>query len=503
MKSFADLLLSSPFFEQFPDSDIQALAAHTRMVIVQAGCSIVREDERADLLYMLVVGKVRLSFTMPGTSPDSGAAQSGKVLIRTITEPGRVIGWSAMVEPYHYRATAIALEDCQLLAFDREWLEAHSEKDPEFGVRLMSQILWVLGNRLRETRIRLVASRYERETLAIRALLDQSASQLSVTSPLHKIPIYLESRLTLADAFQTLELLRVHGDPLEGSIARICLEILADVRKELEVYRQLQNVYEHVANAPEDVSPEEVRRRCCADFIQLYAQTHWIISGEENLPEQPGHIFIMNHLANHQDNTLPNEFQLTLDTHFVSCMLVCKKYGEPPIRVVRKSKPDEHGHQRYYDRLGYIYVYSRYVDEDENNPKLMAEQRRREFLESAASYLREKKNLVICPEGASTTSDKSPLPFRAGAFRLAAYVDPEPLLVPVVVVNFDKKITRTVLVAQVWEPIRLSEHLSKPIEDRALFDFINSLTTQFRERVAEARKLAAASNLPSQQETAG
>jgi hypothetical protein len=72
-------------------------------------------------------------------------------------------------------------------------------------------------------------------------LLDQSASQLSVTSPLHKIPIYLESRLTLADAFQTLELLGVHGDPLEGSIARICLEILADVRKELEVYRRLQN----------------------------------------------------------------------------------------------------------------------------------------------------------------------------------------------------------------------------------------------------------------------
>ena len=82
-----------------------------------------------------------------------------------------------MVEPYHYRATATALEECQLLAFDREWLEAHCEEAPEFGVRLMSQILWVLGNRLRETRIRLVASRYERETLAIRALLDQSVSR--------------------------------------------------------------------------------------------------------------------------------------------------------------------------------------------------------------------------------------------------------------------------------------------------------------------------------------
>jgi len=218
MKSFAQLLLSSPFFEHFPETDIQALAAHARLESVEAGCPILREDDCADVLYMLVVGKVRLSFDIPGTSVESGVPGSGKVLIRTITEPGRVIGWSAMVEPYHYRATATALEECQLLAFDREWLEAHCEEAPEFGVRLMSQILWVLGNRLRETRIRLVASRYERETLAIRALLDQSASQLSVTSPLHKIPVYLESRLTLADAFQTLELLRVHGDPLEGAL---------------------------------------------------------------------------------------------------------------------------------------------------------------------------------------------------------------------------------------------------------------------------------------------
>jgi 1-acyl-sn-glycerol-3-phosphate acyltransferase len=201
----------------------------------------------------------------------------------------------------------------------------------------------------------------------------------------------------------------------------------------------------------------------------------------------------MNHLANHPDNTLPNDFQLTLDTHFVSCMLLCKKYGEPPIRVVRRSKPDEHGHQRYFDRLGYIYVYWRHVDEDENKPELLAEQRHSEFLASAASYLREKKNLVICPEGASTTSEQSPLPFKAGAFRLAAYVDPEPLLVPIIVVNFDKKITRTILVAQVRKPIRLSEHLRKPIEHRALFAFINSLTAQFREWVAEARQLAAAS----------
>jgi hypothetical protein len=125
----------------------------------------------------------------------------------------------------------------------------------------MTRILWVLGNRLRETRIRLVASRYEKEALAIRALLEQSASQLSVKSPLHKLPIYLESRLTLSDAFQTLELLRKHGDPFEASLARMCLEILENVRKELKIYRRLQQIYEAVSEAP----ATRHRRRFAAD----------------------------------------------------------------------------------------------------------------------------------------------------------------------------------------------------------------------------------------------
>ena len=354
----------------------------------------------------------------------------------------------------------------------------------------MTRILWVLGNRLREARIRLVASRYEKEALAIRALLEESASQLSVKSPLHKLPIYLESRLTLSDAFHTLELLRKHGDPFEASLARMCLEILENVRKELKVYRRLQQIYEAVSEAPADATPEEVRGRCCVEFRRLFKHADHIIEGEENLPPKSGHIFIMNHLTNHPDNTLPNDFQLTLDTHFVSCMVLSRKYGEPPVRVVRKAHPEEYGHQKYFDRLGYIYVYAKHVDEDERNPKLLAEHRRRAFFETAARYLRNGKNLVICPEGTCTVTERSPLPLKAGAFRLATFVEPEPLIIPVVVANFDRKITRTTLVACVHEPFRLSDHVPKPIQDDALYAFIADLGERMRAWVRDARERA-------------
>jgi CRP-like cAMP-binding protein len=73
MKSFAQLLLSSPFFEHFPETEIDALASRARMESVQASRPIVCQGDHADVLYMLVVGEVRLSFEMPGTFFEVGA----------------------------------------------------------------------------------------------------------------------------------------------------------------------------------------------------------------------------------------------------------------------------------------------------------------------------------------------------------------------------------------------------------------------------------------------
>jgi 1-acyl-sn-glycerol-3-phosphate acyltransferase len=136
-------------------------------------------------------------------------------------------------------------------------------------------------------------------------------------------------------------------------------------------------------------------------------------------------------------------------------------------------------------------VYAKHVDEDERNPQLLAEQRRRAFLETAARCLHDGRNLVICPEGSSTSTERSPLPFKAGAFRLAAFVEPEPLMVPVVVAHFDRKITRTTLIARVHKPFLLSDHVAKPAQDEALFAFIAEFRKKMRVWVAEVAARAA------------
>jgi len=88
--------------------------------------------------------------------------------------------------------------------------------------------------------------------------MDQNAATLSVTSPLCKIPHYLENRLTVDDAYQTLEIMKTEGDEVERELAAQIADLLDEVWREVKVFRQVQNIYELVAGASPTMSPEEL-----------------------------------------------------------------------------------------------------------------------------------------------------------------------------------------------------------------------------------------------------
>lgn len=97
-----ELLAGSPFFEGFDPQDLAELASHARMIAFQATERVFAEGDPATAFFLLVSGAVGLSF----------AAEVGKehpsLAVQTIAHAGHPIGWSAMVEPYVYRATATA-----------------------------------------------------------------------------------------------------------------------------------------------------------------------------------------------------------------------------------------------------------------------------------------------------------------------------------------------------------------------------------------------------------
>lgn len=490
-----DLIQKIPFFEGMEFDHLKYLADRARPAIFEAGEKIIVQDEPATTFYVLASGKTELSFRGFGGTLAHYEGLAPKTRWhpppQTVSRLGHPIGWASIVEPYRYRATATAVERTEMLSLDRELFEAYAKERPDFGLEFMRRILWLLGSRLRIARTHSVGSRYGDVPRTVRTLVEQNAAALSVTSPLHKIPHYLENQLTVEDAKRSLQTLQENGDEVERELAAQISDLLEEVWQEISFFKQLQSIYEVVAGASPTISPEELRRRSCKAFAELFKSSDHLVLGEENLPKEPGHIFIMNHLSNHPGNLLPNDFTLTLDTHFVSSMILLKKYGEAPIRVIRKSDPGEYGHQKYYDRLGYIYVYSGHVDPLDEDPHTSPEERRKLFLDTAQSQLRLGRNIVICPEGTSGATEKSPLPFKTGAFWLASGMHPEPLIVPIAVANFDKKLTRTKTVAVVHEPIRLSEHLGNEFDKQQLREFVNGdLQERFQVYVEEAVRLA-------------
>ena len=494
MRAPVDLLRESEFFNGFSDADLEGLAGEVAHRTFRKGDRIVQEGLPANRLYILVSGTIELSFLVPvaaGEVDPLVVEAPGSVVIHTVNEPGALIGWSAMVEPYVCRATAMALETTRMIAFDRLAIEEYCERRPEFGLRFMRRVLRSLGERLGRTRAQLATRRGSRDAERVREFLADRGESIRVNSPLYKVPVYLEDRLTAADAYDTLDEAALSANPAESALAVECRRLIAGSEREARMFRQLQRIYDTVAQAPATAAPDAIRRICCRGFQKLYVLTEYRVDGWEHLPDEPGFVVLMNHLSNHAENTLPNQFQLTLDTHFVSAMILFERYGEPPVRVVRQAEPDEAGHRRYFDRFGYITVTSgRPTGEPEDVERRIAEVRR-QFLRDARAELAARRNLVICPEGGSTTTQASPMTFRAGAFRIARGADPEPLLVPVAVANFDKQIARTKLAAKIYPPIRLSDSVPPEAPESAFYDFINDLRERFRGYVREASELAA------------
>jgi CRP-like cAMP-binding protein len=232
------VLEQSAFFADVEAEHRLALAGLAREERVPAGSHLFREGDPADAFLVLAAGQVDLSLPIisagadqPGQAPAAPPAPAGGggragVTLRTVAAPGAPVGWSAVVEPYRHGVTAIARTDTTLLAWDREALHSYARRHPQFGLLFMRQVLTLAGDRLRAARLRLVASRYDAEVLAIQALLDQHGEQLPVTSPLHKIPHYLQNRLTFGDALAVVELLQSSDDRGERELADLVAETL-------------------------------------------------------------------------------------------------------------------------------------------------------------------------------------------------------------------------------------------------------------------------------------
>lgn len=472
-----EFLKRSPFFEVFEEKELKGFKDIATISYLKSGEKAFRQGDNADFVSFMISGRLALIY----------AFEKDKLDKRIVSNEGYVITIDAFTFGDTIFDTCVSLQSTWIWSIENEKLRNLLSEDPILAIKFYKRLLWYTSVSLRSARARLVRVQYDGEISAVKHIIEQHSTQLDVLSEIHKIPTLLSHTITIRDALSSLELLRRTGTSLESRLANSSLSILTEVVRENDFYGGLAQIYSSIVNAPKVFSTSEVRSFCAESFCDLFEKAGYNIKGLENLPDEPA-IYIYNHLENHTYNTLPNSFQLTLDSHFISSVILHKKFQNPGIRVVRVPKGEEYGHQLYYERLGHIPVYTQ-DSEPLNESVEQKKNRRKAFYQTAADYLRNGTSILLAPEGRSYTTENSPGDFKAGAFVLASKLPKEPLIVPIGVANFDKRLNRTRFSAVIKEPFKLSDKVQNTSNRDEMDEFLKDLKNLFKEYVEEAQEI--------------
>lgn len=469
-EEFVKFLRKSSFFEVFEEAPLEFLSQSVERRIYRPNDNIYLQDSAPDGIYILALGKVRFSYQ---------SHHELTISFRQVSTPGFVVGWSGAVGMPNI-INAHAVQETAVYFVPKQSLERILKLHPRFAPEFYRRLLWLIGHQLQAIRTRIIASKFNHEIVAIGNLIDQNSARLDLSSPIHKIPHLLEDKVTVGDALKILEQLKEEGTTLEKNISITSLDILEEIRKEHQFYTGLVKVYTSVIKAPGSADSDVVRKINAQAYQELFEQQDYVVSGVENLPEESGNIFIYNHLRNHPYNTLPNQFQITLDSHFISAMILMKKYGDPGLRIVRVGLSKEYAHQEYYQRLGHIDVFT---DDSDENSKKVKKQVRQRFYSQAGEHLAAGGNLIISPEGNSYSTDETPGPFKPGAFNLALSLKKEPWIVPIAFANFDKRVRNNRFSCAVMPAFKISEFIKDPANKDAMKQFLKNYQITYRQYV--------------------
>lgn len=132
-------LAKIPFFSGLPEWALARLAATASKTRMARGALVVRQNDEARALYLLLDGAVRISVRFDGTED---------VPMGLEREPGSLIGWSTFRAPYRYTDSVRCEEESELLRVPREAFEEIFESDPYLGYRVLKRIATTVDHRL-------------------------------------------------------------------------------------------------------------------------------------------------------------------------------------------------------------------------------------------------------------------------------------------------------------------------------------------------------------------
>jgi CRP-like cAMP-binding protein len=105
------------------------------------GSRLFQEGDKASTIFILFEGKVSIQVQL--------SSRPGSVAITVLENSGQLVGWSGLVGPSYYTASAVCLEDSNFLMIEGEAFTKILEMEPMVGFNVMQHVSLVISQRLR------------------------------------------------------------------------------------------------------------------------------------------------------------------------------------------------------------------------------------------------------------------------------------------------------------------------------------------------------------------
>ena len=122
-------------FQGLTDEDLKFISPYCNEEKVHPGTPLCTEGGRAEKLFILEEGTVSIRF-IKGVSFE-------------IQGPGKILGWSFLVPPNRYTASAVALAPSRLLVITSPNFYELVHKDSRVGLKIMDNLAQVVSSRLK------------------------------------------------------------------------------------------------------------------------------------------------------------------------------------------------------------------------------------------------------------------------------------------------------------------------------------------------------------------
>lgn len=129
-----------PVFANLREEHIKPLETLIETITCSAGEIVVRQGSPADYFYIILKGKVQISFKPYDGSP----------ITVSHVEEGGLFGWSAVIGSERYTSSAIAIESLEAVRIRGEELRKLSAEYPEAGREILNSLAEAVSARWKD-----------------------------------------------------------------------------------------------------------------------------------------------------------------------------------------------------------------------------------------------------------------------------------------------------------------------------------------------------------------